>query len=225
MLADGDRGVVLQRDRQTYAIAPHLPCGLVTPAMLRKLADVAEKYDVQAVKCTSAERIALVGVREEDVDRIWAEFGESPSRGHMTGRCIRSVRACPGTQFCKRGRQDSLALGLELDRRYHGKALPGKMKLGVSGCGNQCAETGVRDIGLVGTPVGWTVMVGGMAGSCPRLGQLFAEDLRAEEALALVDRLIAYFAAHARPGERLGEVIDRLTFKEFRAQVEACNPA
>ena len=50
MLNDGDKGVVLQRDRQTYGIAPHLPCGVVTPATLRKIAEVAEKYDVPMVK-------------------------------------------------------------------------------------------------------------------------------------------------------------------------------
>ena len=107
MLADGDKGVVLQRDKTTYAVAPHLPCGLVTPAMLRRIADVADKYHAAALKCTSAQRIAIVGIREEDVDAVWGEFGEEPVKGHMTGSCVRSVKACPGTQFCKRARQDS----------------------------------------------------------------------------------------------------------------------
>ncbi|HNW37125.1 MAG TPA: NAD(P)/FAD-dependent oxidoreductase, partial [Candidatus Ozemobacteraceae bacterium] len=70
MLQDGDKGVIIQRDRKTYAVAPHIPCGVVNPAALRKLADVAEKFKVQAIKLTSAERIALVGIREEDVDQI-----------------------------------------------------------------------------------------------------------------------------------------------------------
>ena len=105
MLKDGDKGAILQRDQQTFAVAPHLPCGLVTPAMLRKIADVAEKYQAAAVKCTSAQRIAIVGVQEKDIDAIWAEFGDS-NPGHMFGDCVRSVKACPGTQFWKRGRQD-----------------------------------------------------------------------------------------------------------------------
>jgi NAD(P)H-nitrite reductase large subunit len=64
MLIDGEKGVVLQRDRQTYGIAPHLPCGVVTPTILRKIADVAEKYNVPMVKITSAQRIALLGIKE-----------------------------------------------------------------------------------------------------------------------------------------------------------------
>src|SRR4030042_5512800 len=153
MLQDGEKGVIIQRDKQTYAVAPHIPCGVVKPAMLRKLADVAEKYGAAALKSTSAARIAIVGVEEKDVDKIWTELDMSP--GFAVGLCVRSIKACPGTTFCKRGQQDSLSLGLELDGKYHGMELPGKFKIGVSGCPNQCAETCIKDIGLVGKPRGW----------------------------------------------------------------------
>lgn len=211
MIPDGDKGAVLQRDRQTYAVAPHLPCGVVTPAMLRKIADVAEKYHAQALKCTSAQRIAIVGVAEEDVDKIWQEFGETGRPGHLFGDCVRSVKACPGTQFCKRARQDSLAVGLELDRRYHGAKMPGKMKIGVSGCPNQCAETPIKDIGLVGSRNGWMIYVGGSGGSCARLADLLSvKEFSTDEAYDVVEKIIAFYHLKARPGERLGEMIDRL---------------
>ena len=218
MLKDGDKGVILQRDKQTYAVAPHLPCGLVTPAILRKLADVAEKYHVQALKVTSAARIALVGLREDQVDAVWADLGMDA--GAAVGLCVRSVKACPGTTFCKRGLQDSLAVGLELDRKYHGAPLPGKMKLGVSGCPNQCAETGFKDIGLVGTARGWKVLVGGSGGGNPRIAQTLAEELTAEQAFVLVDKVVGFFKANAKPHERLGRVIERLgldALKQFVA--------
>jgi NAD(P)H-nitrite reductase large subunit len=209
MLQDGDRGVVLQRDRETYAIAPHLPCGLVTADMLRKLADVADKYHVAAIKVTSAERIALIGFKPEEIDAAWAELGGKP--GHMIGNCVRSVKACPGTQFCKRARQDSLAVGLELDRRYHGKPLPGKMKIGVSGCPNQCAETPTKDIALVAGVKGWNVLIGGNGGTCPRLAKDLTDgEISKAEALELVDRIVTFFEKTARTGERLGEVVTRL---------------
>jgi hypothetical protein len=118
MLNDGDKGAILQRDRKTYGIAPHLPCGVVTPDALRKLADVAEKYDVPLIKVTSAARIALLGVTEEQVDAIWSDLDMDP--GSVVGICVRSIKACPGTSFCKRGQQDSLKAGLELDEKFHG---------------------------------------------------------------------------------------------------------
>ncbi|MGE5610579.1 MAG: NAD(P)/FAD-dependent oxidoreductase [Bacillota bacterium] len=208
-LKDGEKGVVLQRDKQTYGIAPHMPCGLCTPEMLRKLADVAEKYGIPAIKITSAERIALLGIKPEDVDAIWAELGMEP--GHVVGICVRSVKACPGTTYCKRGQQDSLAVGLIMDRKYHGKRLPGKMKIGVSGCMNQCAETNFKDIGLVGKPTGWMVVAGGSGGGArARIADVIAERLSTEEALTLVDRLMECFIKNAKPHERMGRLIDRI---------------
>jgi len=215
MLEDGDKGVVLQRDKTTYAVAPHLPCGTVTPETRRKLADVAEKYQAKALKVTSAARIALLGVEEKDVDAIWAELEMDP--GRVVGICVRSVKACPGTQFCRFGKQDSLATGLHLDGRYHGVAMPGKMKFGVSGCPNQCGETSFKDVGLVGTAKGWRILVDGNGGPLPRLGQPVAKDLPTEKALAPLDRIVAYYRAHAKPKERLGKTIERLGLDHLTA--------
>lgn len=217
MLKDGEKGVIIQRDKQTYAVAPHIPCGVVKPNTLRKLADVAEKYGVAAPKITSAARIAIVGLKEEDVDNIWSELGMQP--GAAVGLCVRSIKACPGTTFCKRGIQDSLSLGMKLDEKYHGLELPAKFKLGVSGCPNQCAETCIKDIGLVGMPKGWKVLVGGNGGGKPRLSRELAAELTEEQALELVDKVIEYYKANARPHQRLGSMIDKMGFEEFRAAV------
>lgn len=208
-LLDGHKGAVLQRDGQTYAIAPHLPCGVVTPDMLRKIADVAEKYG-GVLKCTSAQRIAIIGLKKEDLDAVWKDLGgEVP--GHLTGNRVRSVRACPGTQFCKRARQDSLAMGLELDKKFHGKKLPGKMKIGVSGCPNDCAETCIKDIGLVGGVRGWRITIGGTGGMSPKLARdLSDREIPTEQATKVVDRLVEFFEKNAREGERLGEVVARV---------------
>jgi NAD(P)H-nitrite reductase large subunit len=208
MLNDGEKGVILQRDRQTYGIAPHLPCGVVTPAALRKIANVAEKYNVPMVKVTSAQRITLLGVKEEDVDAIWADLDMGP--GSVVGICVRSIKACPGTTFCKRGQMDSLEVGRQLDETYHGMELPGKMKMGVSGCPNQCGETNFKDIGLVGTPKGWRVYVGGNGGTNPRIGEILTQGLDTDQALAMVEKILDYYRAHAKPKERIGKMIERL---------------
>ncbi len=60
MLKDGEKGAILQKGKETYAIAPHVKCGVVTPDDLRKLADVAEKYNAAALKITSAARIETI---------------------------------------------------------------------------------------------------------------------------------------------------------------------
>ena len=217
MLNDGDKGVIIQRDKQTYAVAPHIPCGVVSAQTLRKLADIAEKYDAAALKLTSAVRIAIVGLKEEDVDNVWAELGMDA--GAAVGLCVRSVKACPGTTFCKRGIQDSLSLGLKLDKKYHGMELPGKLKIGVSGCPNQCAETCIKDIGLVGGPKGWTLMVGGNGGAKPRLAKELIKGISADQTLDLIDRVIDYYKTNAKPHQRLGAMLEKIDFEEFKSAV------
>ena len=208
MLKLGEKGTILQRDKETYAIAPHIPCGLTTPEQLRTIADVAEKYQVQALKLTSAARIAIVGIREEDVDAVWADLNMSP--GHAVGLCVRSIKACPGTQFCRLGLQDSLAMGIKLDEKFHGYELPGKMKMGVSGCTNMCAENCIKDISLFGKKKGWTVMAGGIGTKKARLADVIAEDLDAPEALRMIERIIDFYAENGQKNERVGRMIERI---------------
>ena len=217
MLKDGEKGAVLQRDKETYAIVPHMPLGLITPDQLRKIADVADKYKTAALKITSAARIAIVGLKEEDIDQAWQDLGMSP--GAAVGLCVRSIKACPGNTLCRLGQQDALGLGTELDKRYHGHNLPGKCKLGVSGCPNQCAETAVKDIGFVGKAKGWTVLVGGNAASRPRLGEVLTEGLTTEQALQVSDNILKYFEENGKKGERIGRFIDRMGFETFKQAV------
>ena len=217
MLQDGEKGVILQRDKQTYAVAPHVPCGVIAPEALRKIADVAEKHGCAALKITSAARIALVGLREDQIDAVWADLGMEP--GAAVGLCVRSVKACPGTTFCKRGKQDSLGVGMKLDEIYHGMELPGKLKIGVSGCANQCAETGFKDVGLVGTPKGWRVFVGGCGGGKPRIAELLTDGLTDEKAMDMVEKIVDFFKANAKPHERVGRMIDRLGLDALKQAV------
>ncbi|MDD1752707.1 MAG: NAD(P)/FAD-dependent oxidoreductase [Methanotrichaceae archaeon] len=211
-----EKGAILQRDKETFAIAPHIPGGIIDPAGLRRIADVAEKYGAKVLKLTSAQRIAIVGIKPEDIDGAWKELGMKP--GAAIGLCVRSIKICPGTTFCKRGQQDSVGVGLKLDEKYHGMVLPWKFKIGVSGCANSCAEPAVKDIGLVGTSKGWKLFVGGSSGVKPRLGQLLAENLSDDEAQDLIEKIINYYKAHAKK-QRLGEFIEEIGFDKFRQEV------
>ena len=213
MLKLGEKGAILQRDKETYAIAPHIPCGVVTPELLRKLADVAEKYKAQALKITGATRIAIVGLKEEDIDKVWEELSLSP--GAAVGLCVRSIRTCPGTTFCKLGQQDALGVGLKLDETYHGMQLPGKFKMAVSGCPLSCAESWVRDVGLVGKKDGWMVTVGGNVGANPRIGKELVSGLDDDGALSTVEKVVQAYRDNAKKGERLGKTIERVGLQPF----------
>jgi NAD(P)H-nitrite reductase large subunit len=217
MIKDGEKGVILQRNRKSYAVAPHIPCGVVSPDLLRKIADAAEKYKVSTLKITSAARIALIGIEEPDVDRIWEDLGMP--QGHAVGLCVRSVKACPGTTFCRLGQQDSLAMGMKLDAIYHGMDLPSKTKIGVSGCNNQCAENCIKDIGLHGKKKGWTITAGGKGTGKPRLADTLAENLSDEAAMELINRMVEYYRKNAKKFERIGKMMDRIGLEVFKKSV------
>ena len=141
-----------------------------------------------------------------------------PKTWSCIGLCVRSVKICPGTTFCKRGKQDAVGLGLKLDEKYHGMQLPSKFKMGVSGCQNSCSEPMIKDIGLMGTAKGFTLSVGGSAGPRPRLGSIVAKDLTEEQALDLVEKIINFYKEYPRQ-RRIGEVIDEIGLEKFKAEV------
>ncbi len=212
------RRAIIQRDKKTYAIAPHIPGGIITDFnLLKKLAAVAEKYQAQAIKITSAGRLALVGFQENDIDAAWQDLGLSPSAG--SGLCVRSVKLCPGTSFCRLGQQDAVGVGLRLDEKYYGYNLPYKLKMGVSGCPNTCAESSIKDVGLIGMQNGWRVVAGGyVTGLNPRFADVIADKLDDEQALALVDKVIEWFRAAGKP-QRLGRVINTVGLEAFKADL------
>jgi NAD(P)H-nitrite reductase large subunit len=214
---EAPRGAILQRDKKTYAIVPRTPVGLVTPDILEALARVGRKFEIPIMKITSGQRIALVGLQEEQVEAVWEDLRMDV--GPAVGLCVHYVQACPGTLVCKFGVQDSLGLGLELEQMFVGKELPAKMKVGVSGCPMCCAESYLRDVGLIGKPKGWTMVVGGNASGKPRIADVLAEELTRSEAIDLVARFMDYYRENSRPRSRSAMLLKRIGIDAVKAAI------
>lgn len=208
-------GAILQRDKQSYAIVPRTPVGIVTPQQLRALANVVEKYEVPIVKITSGQRMALVGMDEETIPKIWADL--EMEIGRATELCLHYVQACPGTAVCQFGLRDSLGFGMELEEAFLGMDLPAKVKIGVSGCPLCCGESRVRDLGLIGKKKGWTVLMGGNAGNKVREADVIAENLSREEARTLIHALMEYYREHGKKRERAAKFMDRMGVETVKA--------
>ena len=213
------KGAILQRDKETYAIVPRVPCGLLSRKQLRNITNVVEKYDIPLIKLTSGHRIALVGMKEDVINDIYADLDMEP--GQATELCLHYVQACPGTEVCKYGIQDSLGFGVELENLLTGRELPAKLKVGVSGCPFSCAEGLVRDIGVMGKKKGWSVSFGGNSGRNARVGDVLAEEISKEEVIALIKRCLDYYCEHARKRERTARFIERVGIDTFKAAIGA----
>ncbi|HJJ29992.1 MAG TPA: NAD(P)/FAD-dependent oxidoreductase [Methanocorpusculum sp.] len=206
------KGAIVQRDMETFLIHPHIPGGFVEPALLRKIADVAEKYDAKYLKLTGAQRIAIIGLKEEDLDKVWDEFED---RSKAIGLTIRSIQMCPGTRSCKRAKQDSPGLGFALDKEYYGKPAPAKFKIGVSGCDNCCSDSWMKDLGFFGTDDGFTAVAGGKGGGTAKVGRELATGLTQDQAIALTAKVITWYRENGKFPERLGATIERVGFDTF----------
>jgi NAD(P)H-nitrite reductase large subunit len=216
-MPDIPKGAILQRDKETYAIVPRTPVGLVSPEDLERIVKVARKYQIPVIKITSGQRFALVGMKKDDVDKIWEDLGMDV--GKATELCLHYVQACPGTAVCKFGVKDSLGLGMEVEKFFSDMDLPAKVKIGVSGCPLCCGESFVRDIGILGKKKGWTFIVGGSSARRPRIGDVLIEDLSGEEIINLTKQTLEYYQDKAKKRERMARFVDRIGIENIKEAI------
>jgi len=221
-MADEPRGAIIQRDRETHAIVPRTPAGIVSPEDLEHISTVARRYSIPVIKITSGQRMALVGIKKEEVEKIWNKLGMTV--GEATAPCVHYVQACPGTAVCTYGNQDSLTLGLELEEMYQDMNLPAKLKMGISECPRCCGGSFLRDIGVMGNARGWTVIFGGNSGGRPRIGDVMAKNLPANDAKDLVRRLLEYYRKNGKPRERTARFVERVGLDAIKKDVLAFAP-
>ena len=206
----------IQRDG-TFSVVPRIRGGVTSPAELRRIADVAEKYGVPMVKITGGQRIDLLGVRKEQLPAIWEEL-DMPS-GHAYAKAVRTVKTCVGTDFCRFGLGDAIAAGIELEQEMEGLYTPHKVKSAVSGCPRNCAESYVKDIGVVAVEGGWEVYVGGAAGSTVRKGDLLASVETKAEALRVSITFLQYYRENADYLERSYGFVERVGLDAIKEAV------
>ena len=170
----------IQKDG-TYSVIPRMWGGETTAAELRRIADVVDKYKIPTVKVTGGQRIDLLGVKKEDLQGVWNDIG-MPS-GHAYAKALRTVKTCVGSEWCRFGTQDSTQMGKDLERGLWRMYAPHKVKLAVSGCPRNCAESGIKDVGLIGVDSGWELYVGGNGGIKTEAGQFFCKVRTSDEVM------------------------------------------
>jgi nitrite reductase (NADH) large subunit len=210
----------IQKDG-TYSVVPRMYGGVTTAADLKKIAEVAEKYNVPLVKLTGAQRIGLFGVKKEDLPNVWEEL-DMPS-GYAYGKTLRTVKTCVGAEFCRYGTQDSMALGIALEKKFERVDTPHKVKMGVSACPRNCSEAGIKDIGFVGIDGGWEIYVGGNGGVDLRPADLLVTVKTQEEVMEMTGAYLQYYRETANYLERTSKWLERMGLdhvKEVLANAE-----
>lgn len=170
----------IQKDG-TYSVIPRMWGGETTASELRRIADAVDKYKIPTVKVTGGQRIDLLGVKKEDLQNVWKDIG-MPS-GHAYAKALRTVKTCVGSEWCRMGTQDSTQMGKDLERAMWRMYAPHKVKFAVSGCPRNCAESGIKDVGIIGVDSGWEMYIAGNGGIKTEVAHFFTKLKTAAEVL------------------------------------------
>jgi len=210
----------IQKDG-TYSVVPRMWGGITSPAELRAIADVADKFSIPTVKVTGGQRIDLLGVRKDDLPAVWADLNAAGLvSGHAYGKALRTVKTCVGSDWCRFGTQDSTGLGVRLEKFMWGAWSPAKVKLGVSGCPRNCAEATCKDIGVICVDSGYEIHVGGAAGLHIRGTEVLTRVDSEQAATWVICALFQYYREDAWYGERIYRWMDRIGLEALKAAVE-----
>lgn len=207
----------IQKDG-TYSVVPRIYGGVTSPSELKKIAEVAEKFDVPMVKITGGQRIDLLGVKKEDLPKMWEEL-DMPS-GYAYGKALRTVKTCVGSTFCRFGTQDSIGMGIRLEKELERLSTPAKVKLAVSGCPRNCAEATIKDFGVVAIDGGWELHVGGNGGVHVRATELLCVVKTEDEVVEWASAFIQYYREHAQWNERTSVWIERVGLDSVKKALE-----
>ncbi|WP_284643896.1 nitrite reductase large subunit NirB [Paenibacillus silviterrae] len=202
----------------TYSVVPRIYGGVTSPQELKRIAEVAEKYEVPMVKITGGQRIDLLGVKKEDLPSMWEDL-DMPS-GYAYGKALRTVKTCVGSTFCRFGTQDSIAMGIKLEKRFERLNTPAKVKMAVSGCPRNCAESVIKDFGVVAIDGGWELYVGGNGGVKVRAGDLTWKVKTEEEVEEYSAAFLQYYREHAKWNERTSEWVERVGLDSIKEALD-----
>ena len=197
----------IQKDG-TYSVIPRMWGGQTTPSELKRIAIVAEKYNIPTVKVTGGQRIDLLGVKKEDLPNVWADL-DMPS-GHAYGKALRTVKTCVGSEWCRFGTQDSTQMGIDLEKVFFKMWAPHKVKLAVSGCPRNCAEVAIKDVGVIGVDSGWEIYVAGNGGIKTEVAQFLVKVKTTEEVLEYSGAFLQLYREEARYLDRTVHYVERV---------------
>jgi nitrite reductase (NADH) large subunit len=197
----------IQKDG-TYSVIPRMWGGETTADELRRIADAVDKYKIPTVKVTGGQRIDLLGVKKEDLVNVWKDIG-MPS-GHAYAKALRTVKTCVGSEWCRMGTQDSTQMGKDLEKAMWRMYAPHKVKFAVSGCPRNCAEAGIKDVGIIGVDSGWEMYVGGNGGIKTEVAHFFAKLKTAEEVMEYTGAFMQLYRLEGWYLERTVHYINRV---------------
>ena len=203
--------------KTAHSVIPRMWGGATSSSELRRIADVVDKFKIPTVKVTGGQRIDLLGVKKEDLRAVWKDLGMPSGLAYAKG--LRTVKTCVGSEWCRFGTQDSTLMGQQLERALARMYAPHKVKLAVSGCPRNCAESGIKDVGVIGVDSGWEIYVGGNGGIKTEVAQFFVKLKTHDEVLEYAGAFLQLYREEGWYLERTVHYVGRVGLEHCKARV------
>ncbi|MDH3510028.1 MAG: nitrite/sulfite reductase [Gammaproteobacteria bacterium] len=218
-----------------YMLRVNVPYGCLSAKQLRKLADIARRYDKDFGHFTTRQNIQFNWIKLEDTADILAELGEVEMNTiQSSGNCVRNITADPLAGRAADEIQDP-RVWCELLRQYsilnpEFSYLPRKFKFAVTGSPNDRAAVAVHDIGLrlhlnARGDRGFEVIVGGGQGRTPVIGKTIREWIEPEHVISYVEAILRVYNIYGRRDNiykaRIKILVNALGIERFRELVDA----
>lgn len=212
------RGYLLNKGTNSFSARIVTQNGLITSEQARRLADISDRFGNGVLTFTTRQSIEMQAIpfaRIDEFEKAVAELGLSVGG---TGPKVRPIVACKGTT-CSCGLVNTFALAGAIHRRFylgwHDVVLPGKFKIAVGGCPNNCVKPDLNDLGIVGKALpggrrGYQVFLGGHWGRTGAAGKPTAVFETDDEVLDYVEKVLTFYRDRGKKGERFFKTLARL---------------
>jgi len=198
-------GAIRPCGKGLYIVMVRTAFGDISAELLNSLNKIVQDLGLSGMRVTAQQRMQLINVPEDKLKEVVDRLGQ------VVGDISKyPVGACAGIKLCRFGVQDSTAMAEKLEEFLNAFELPSKLKSGVSGCSMSCGESYVRDVGLVGTKKGWTVLFGGNAGKGARKADTLAEGVSDEQAFEIIGKALDFYRENAKKKERTARFVERV---------------
>lgn len=204
-MKDYPPGWVVERTNGSFSVKVPMQFGRLEAQGLARISEAVNTLGLREVRASSAQRLMVENVPDHLVDDLVQMIGG------VGEPCPYMVTSCPGKGNCKRGLQSTEDMAKRISSELaHFRDLPASVKIGLSGCPRCCGESFVRDIGLMGTVKGWTVIFGGNAGRHVRSGDVLLENASAGKVVSTVQGLLVCYAENGKKRERTARFVERV---------------
>lgn len=183
------------------------------------------------VRCTASQNILLVNVppgQKDTVTRILSEHGVSVENPYSAVRL--ASMACPALPTCGLSLAESErvmpSVVTRIEELLAEVGLPNEeIVVRMTGCPNGCARPYMAEIAFVGrAPNKYQLYLGGNVEST-RLNKLYKESVKGDDIIAELRPLLIRFKQERGAGERFGDWVERVLWKEATAPAPAPAPA